>query len=272
MPSQGAIPVVKPPILASECLQEDLAPRFPAQRTAREWSVLAGLCGGAGVLVLGGVSLSTGLLAGLFFACAAAGALPVSYATRAVALATSSTALLVAAFWLDPSGGRNEILVAAGTTLLAAGLFFRGAHRASAAARVLVGMGIVACGGWLATSGVITGITTLGSQWESWLPASLHVVCALLLIGSLLAFMPATTSAGCSKWGAALVVWYVAEQATAWAVARFGAPGAAPMAIVEAADLSRALAVLVGALAWGQVFVIVATARRTSASEQRKHA
>jgi len=68
--SNATIPVVKPPILASQCLQEDLAPRQPARRPMREAAVLAGLAGGIGVLLLEGTSLSTVLVAGLFFASA----------------------------------------------------------------------------------------------------------------------------------------------------------------------------------------------------------
>src|SRR5262245_20002342 len=140
----------RPPVLASEALQRDLAPPRPARGALRIWSPLLGVLGAAAVWRMTdgrGMGLP---LAGAFGGLALLGLPPRPSVGRAAAVSTVAATGLALVLW---SGGSEVALPMTLLTLaiglLASGLYLRAWHRASIVARMTV------------TAGVLTGATYL---------------------------------------------------------------------------------------------------------------
>jgi hypothetical protein len=149
-------------------------------------------------------------LCGAFAALAVLGIPRMPYAARAAAIATVAATGLVVVLWTDvghvESG--NMLVLTLTVNVLAAGLFFRAWHRASALARVMVALGIVLGSSFLWMSQVFTQLTMVDTAWQSWAPRLVALPFAILLMLSLLSFMNARTTAGATAWGTFVLLWY----------------------------------------------------------------
>lgn len=203
-------PVMRPPVLASEALQRDLTPAEPAPSLLRFWSPLLGLLGVAATWLLTRGHGIGAPLGGAFAALALLGLPRMPYAARAGAVATVAATGLAVVLWAEMAGdqGPRAVVLTLTVTLLAAGLFFRGWHRASALSRFMVALGILLGSSFLWMSGVFNELTMLDTAWQSWAPRLVSLPFAMLLMLSLLSFMNARTTAGASAWGTFVLLWY----------------------------------------------------------------
>jgi hypothetical protein len=200
----------RPPVLASEALLRDLAPPRPARRALRFWCPLLGSLGAsiAWLLTKGqGVGWP---LAGAFAGLALLGLPPMPYAGRASAVATVAGTGLALVLWTDAASpdGASTIALTVSVTLLAAGLYFRAWHRASALARMIVSAGVLIGASLLWINGSLSDLTLFDTAWQSWLPRLLGLVFGLLLMLSLLAFMDPRSTGGASVWATLILVWH----------------------------------------------------------------
>ncbi len=201
---------VRPPVLASEALREQLAPAEPGRDVIRVLSVVVGTVGTLSMIALLGTSGMGLPLAGAFLALTAFALPSIPYAPRAAAVFTISASTLGVITWMyvGTVGTPAEIVETIGVVTLGVALQFRAWHRASIVARILVAVGILVCIGWLGMSGWLKDFTTLDPAWQSWLPTIIRAPFGLLLMLSLLAFMDARTTGGCGAWATAVMLWH----------------------------------------------------------------
>jgi hypothetical protein len=203
-------PMVRPPVLASEALQRDLTPAEPAPGLLRFWSPTLGLLGVAATWLLTRGHGIGAPLCGAFAALAVLGVPRMPYAARAAAVATVAATGLAVVLWTEMStdNGPRAVVLNLTVTLLAAGLFFRAWHRASALSRFMVALGILLGASFLWMSGVFNQLTMLDTAWQSWAPRLVGLPFGILLMLSLLSFMNARTTAGAAAWGTFILLWY----------------------------------------------------------------
>jgi hypothetical protein len=209
--STGSHPViVRPPVLASEALQRDLTPAEPAPYLLRFWSPLLGLLGVAATWLLTHGHGIGAPLCGAFAALAVLGLPKMPYAARAGAVATVAATGLAVVLWAEMGSdqGPHAVVLTLTVTLLAAGLFFRAWHRASALSRFMVALGILLGASFLWMSGVFNQMTMLDTAWQSWAPRLVGFPFGILLMLSLLSFMNARTTAGAAAWATFVLLWY----------------------------------------------------------------
>ncbi len=273
----------RPPVLASECLREDLTPTEPGRATLRWVAAVLGVVGAAVVVPVGGATGFALIEGALLAAIAALGLSPMRYELRAGGVTVLGIVGLALAVVATGVAAVPPILAVA-VTVLGAGLLFRGTYRASSWARLLVGIGIGLGLVWFVGSGTVTGLTVLDITWQSIAGAVVRLAFALLVLLSLLAFMDSSTTGGCRVWGTAILVWYAAFVMLELAVGTWPGPGSAaggpdslvarvfptelagpPSAEVAAMALAAATFVALTALAASQVLVVAAggTARRS---------
>lgn len=206
---QTVIPV-RPPVLASEALREQLAPAEPGRYTIRALSVIVGTLGTVTMLALLGTSGMGLPLAGAFLALTAFALPSIPYAPRSAAVFTISASTLGVVTWMyvGTAGSLADVVETIGVVTLGIALIFRAWHRASVVARILVAVGIFICMGWLGMSGWLKDFAALDPAWQSWLPTIIRAPFGLLLMLSLLAFMDARSTGGCGMWATALLFWH----------------------------------------------------------------
>jgi hypothetical protein len=201
---------IRPPVLASEALQEQMAPREPGRGTIRILTVLIGMSGAVVTFLLLGTSNMGIALSGSFLALIALGLPSIPYAPRAAAVFVISASMLGVATWIH--GGALSVpapvVETTGVVVLGIALLFRSWHRASITARILVAVGIIVCGSWLGMSGWLKDFTTLDPAWQSWLPTIIRAPFGLLLTLSLLAFMDSRSTGACGVWAVAILIWH----------------------------------------------------------------
>lgn len=200
----GLRPAARPPILASECLKDDLAPIEPHGAAVR----VAIAASGAIVVAAGAAHAATSPLAGGVVA--ASGALLASasalrsYRVRAIAsLGAGALSVAAASHALASSGAFGAqlpliVLRALAPALLAAVLLLRATYRAHATTRVMLGPAILLffCAALFA-GGV--------PPWAPALSLLPRVACgAMGIVGllALLGYMSEQTTAGCAAWSA----------------------------------------------------------------------
>lgn len=186
----SAVSEVRPvpkPILASECLKDDIAPLEPFSRGSRVVLGVSGVVAIVGAAILlrsfSGVAVSA-FVGGALMAVAAA--LP-QYRLRAAFGALGATATVVAVV----AGEQSWALRALAAIVLASALFTRACYRAHRGVRVAIGVGIA-----LFAAGALT---SFGAQLSSRVAAG---AMAAIAAASLLGFMGQQTTAGASFWGA----------------------------------------------------------------------
>jgi hypothetical protein len=204
---------VKPPILASDILREEVAPLAPATSAMRRCLLVLG--GGFGLVA---AATYAGLLPGAPFAigaslATAAAALvawlgPVPYAARATLATLAALLPLVlgaeAQGPLAAVGSEGEMQSAALlvlVTLLPAALFFRAQYRAFGAARafLVAALALAAPAVFFLGRAALAGETPLGLRVADGL-----VVTAVMT--SFAGFLGPETTGACTIWGATLLV------------------------------------------------------------------
>jgi hypothetical protein len=225
------IPAVKPPVLASDILREEIAPEAPARKAIRmallAFSMIAVFGALAATARLGRAHLVApwaleGAIAAAVLAATAAFA-PLPYAGRAALAALGGALLLgLGADGAGPLARLGDDGLATGTamgvmaTVLPAALVFRSRYRAFRAARIILGVALVVsvpAVALLALSALDSG-QPIGERWL----AGIGVVAAA---AGTLGFMGPETSGGCAQWAALVVGAYAARPtwravASAW--------------------------------------------------------
>jgi hypothetical protein len=221
------VPPVRPPVLASDILREEIAPEAPARRAIRV-ALLA--FGTISLVAAFGVSERFSAFAGLAPArlsapwafegaiataivAAIAAFVPLPYAVRAVvASVAGAVPLAMGALQLGPlarlgdEGRWTALAMAAMATALPAALVFRARYRAFRAARVILG---VALG--LSVPAVILLVLCALDGAQSLSARGLAVVGIAGAAAATLGFMGPETSAGCTQWAAVVVGAYAAR-------------------------------------------------------------
>jgi hypothetical protein len=223
------IPPVRPPVLASDILRVEVAPRAPAQRAIRiallafaAMSLIAAFAASSGLPQVTGLAATRlrapwafeGAVATAVVAAIAAFA-PLPYAVRAVVAAVAGAVPLgMGASGLGPlarlgdEGFFPAIAMLAMATALPAALVFRARYRAFRAARAILGvaLAVAAPALGLLVACAVDGAQPLGDR-------AIAVVGILGAAAGTLGFMGPETSAGCMQWAALVVGAYVARPA-----------------------------------------------------------
>jgi hypothetical protein len=226
------MPPVKPPVLASDILREEVAPKAPAQRAVR-----AALVAFSAISLVGAILASSALgharltapwaLEGAILTAvvaALATAAPLPYGLRAaIAALVGAIPLALGAASRGPlarlgdEGTGSALAMAVMATALPAALLFRSRYRAFRAARVILGVALAVSlpAVVLLALAVLDGAAPLGAR-------CLAAVGILSATTATLGFMGPETSAGCAQWAALVVGAYAARPAwrafaSAWA-------------------------------------------------------
>ena len=200
---------VRPPVLASECLREDVAPKEPGAALLRGLAFTLGAVGALGTAITGGATLLPAISSAAFVAVMVIAALPLSYAGHARAFAFVSVPVAIAStiYTMTLPHSAHYGIRAIAVTLLAGALFFRAYHRANRSARVLVSVGVALNVLWLLSSSLLMSFAHIQDGWGEVTRAGLATVFIGLLGLSLLAFMNASSTGGCRAWGIGLLAW-----------------------------------------------------------------
>ncbi|HEY2513819.1 MAG TPA: hypothetical protein VGI39_23285, partial [Polyangiaceae bacterium] len=222
-------PAFKPPVLASDILREEVAPRAPARRAVR-LALLAfasTFFAGAAAEALGRIQLDAPLAlagaVGTALVATFAAIMPLPYSARAVlAAAAGATPLVLGVQHLGPLAALGEgglgraTAMAAMSTLLPAALIFRARYRAYRGARTLLAAALLLS----VPAIVLLALAFFGGGELA--PRVLAAVGVLAGAAATLGFMGPETSAGCAEWAglvvgvqAALPAWRALQ--AAWA-------------------------------------------------------
>ena len=229
---------VKPPVLASDILLEELAPRAPGRTLIRVLlGAFAVACGFSAAAARFGIGPhSTNVFEGSLLSAgiAAIGALvPLPYAARATVAVLAGLSLLVLGAVdrgpLSPLGQEGVVAAAAALVLVAtlpAALFFRSQYRAFRAARFVLTAALV-----FALPAVVLAVLVV-IDGQAPLPQRIAdgLFAAATLTG-LFGYMGEETSAGCSRFAALVLVTYSARVATRILPASFA--GSAALVVVD---------------------------------------
>ncbi len=213
-------PSVKPPVLASDILREEVAPRAPARTMIRIWlATFAAACALSAVAAKFGFgphtrhvfegSLATAGLAAL-------GALvPAPYALRAILALIAGLALLVLGATdrgpLAPLGHEGLLPATAGLVLitaLPASLLFRARYRAFRAARVILSISLAVA--------IPAATFAIFSAIDDSAPLEMRIANALLAAATATGFfgyMGEETTGGCGRWAAVVLFVYAGRVA-----------------------------------------------------------
>ena len=179
-----------PPILASDLLREQMRPSNPGERSLR-WTSL-GLCaaGAVGALLVGGAHPLALVSVALMITMVILGLTPMSYRGRAVALLSTGVVATGVALWQQSVHGISPegIILAGATIVLSGSLLFRAYYRGAVLSRAAVAIGVVALGLWFLLSGGHESLVAVDGHWQSWAPATTHMLFGLLAMLALMAF------------------------------------------------------------------------------------
>jgi len=220
----------KPPFLASKALAEDIHPTEPGRAEMR----LAAILGGIVLTALWAVPVTFAPLAFAwqsaapltgaprvfaFYAPVAGlllvglGAAPVPYRVRALgALVLGMVPIIGAVGGLGPleaTRGWPGALLSVGFILLPGALVHRANYRASVLARMLVALGLVLVLAWMFVpggSGFLPAMIRGFSSTRGIVQSVVMIGALLLVVASLLAFMPSATTGGAGKTGRLLLL------------------------------------------------------------------
>ncbi len=255
--------VVKPPILASDILREEIAPLTPAAGTIRvslcalsiAFATVATACAQA---VFPSAAFATSSAVVTAGAAAIAALLSAPYVARA-GLATLAGSLPLA-LGVRAEGplaflGHEGPMVAGARvaliTLLPAALFFRGQYRALGAARVILAVALALA----VPSMLLSARGALGAD-----PFELRLLDAFGIaatLAALVGFLGPETTAGCAFWGGLLILAEAARQLVALSIR----PDATGLAFAAGGALAELVAALVVSLGLYQLLA-AALARR----------
>lgn len=260
------LPPVRPPVLASDILREEVAPRAPAQRAVRVVLIAFSAISVVGAFLasswVGQARLSApwALEGAVITAVVAAVATlaPLPYGVRAgVAALVGAIPLGMGAASLGPmarlgdDGTWRAVAMATMATALPAALLFRSRYRAFRAARVILGVALAASVPaivFLAAAALDAG-QSLGARG---LAAAGVAGAAAATLG----FMGPETSGGCAQWAALVVGAYAARPAWRAVASAWSGSDQVTLAL-SAAALGALVAATLVTLA---VFQVLATA------------
>lgn len=262
--------VRRPPVLASESLEEDLRPTEPGRIALRRTGAAIGAVAAIAMVAIGGldawslsIALAAAVVSGLCFA-------PLRYAMRATSvLAVSVVGLAVASYARIRAGlGAETLVLSIGMFVMAGGLFFRSWYRASKRARATVAAGVAILALWVVLAGGFGELTHLDPGWHSWAPAGLRVAIGLVLLLSLLAFMDQGSTGGATVWAVSALVLYatytlVRVAAVTWQAHRsfeIGMLFAGDTGVLTAATIGSAALVAIASMAVAHVLAVTAGA------------
>jgi hypothetical protein len=217
------VPPVKPPVLASDILREEVAPEAPARRAVRLASFAF-----AAISLVGAFAASIGFGAtrlaapgalegavGTALVAAIAAFAPLPYASRAIVAASAGVVpLALGAAGLGPLGRLADnghgaaAAMALMATALPAALVFRSRYRAFRAARVILGVALA-----LSVPAVILLALFAVDATQTLGERCVAGVGVLAAAAAMLGFMGPETSGGCAQWAALVVGAYAARPA-----------------------------------------------------------
>lgn len=186
---QEAAEPERPAYLASELLREDWFPFAPLHRTRRWGALTVGAAGAAGTIAFGGFGLDALLLAAALACCALVALLPLRASHRGIAVTLLGGSGVAYAAWTRFVHDPAAPLLTFGIVLAASALLFRGAHRTSRLARVLVAMGLTATAAWLALSGGLQALVVEQLVWQAAVGPAVRFLLGLALIAGALTFL-----------------------------------------------------------------------------------
>ena len=259
-----------PPILASDLLREQMRPSSPGDKALRRTTVALSAAGALGVLLAGGVHPLTFVSLALLITTVTLALTPMSYGGRAFALFSIGLVATGVALWQQALQGvaPEGIILAGATILLSGSLLFRAYYRGARLARVVVTFGVIALGTWFFASGGHESLVMLEGDWQSWAPASTHMVFGLLALLSLMAFMDNSTRGGSHVWAVALLVLYAVH--IGLLVASEVWPVQAAQASIEGPTIGAILAGVVGTIVAGMALAQVLVVSYRAASSRVK--
>jgi len=253
----GEREVERPRFLASELLKRDWTPAHPLRRTLRWGAIVLGILGAIGTPTLGELAPNALGLGLLFALCAAAGIAPLSPNVRGATLATVGTLGAVCVGWMSANTSQRSgtALLIACITLTVSALFFRAAHNRSILARVLVGVGLLATGGWLVLTGGLDELVVQTMAWQSWVEPVSRVALTLIGVLTLLTFLDPSGPGGAWTAAYALLSWLALDATSGFLLALMPVRGEAldPQA---AGWMLRAALPLFAALAAGGLCLV----------------
>jgi len=210
---------IKPPVLASDILREEVAPMAPAQRLVRMWLVGFALAfvavGVASRMGFGPPSpnVLTGSLATAVVALLAA-LLPAPYAARAsLAVIAGLVPLALGAMAEGPlaavgyEGGLWATASLALVTLLPGALLFRARYRAFRAARVILAITL------LLSAPAMVGLAEGAMGDGDLIPRLAHGAALLAALMAFCGFMGEETTGGCARWALLVIFTHAAHLA-----------------------------------------------------------
>jgi hypothetical protein len=264
-------PPVRPPILASDILREEIAPLAPAQRALPFllWPLAAAL-GTWGVAALEGwlsaPSPDAWVVCVISILAVAGAGLSFPYAPRA-ALATLAglSPLILGALGRGPLGflasqgdaesGAGVVLV----TLLPATLLFRSRYRAYAPARILLGLALA-----LSSPAVYFLVERALHPGAPPLARGMEALAATAVLTSFGGFLGPETTGNCQAWAVLILTLYPAAGcAVLWAGSHQGASG--PLAIGVAGSLGQGLAAAAASVGIHQLLAAMLAGRARQA-------
>jgi hypothetical protein len=265
------IPPVRPPVLASDILREEVAPKAPAQRAIRiallafaAMSLIAAFAASSGLPQVTGLAATRlrapwafeGAIATAIVATLAAFA-PLPYALRAfVAAVAGGVPLAMGAYRLGPlarlgdEGFLTSVAMLAMATALPTALVFRARYRAFRAARAILGvaLALAAPAVGLLVASAVDGGQPVGDR-------AIAVVGILGAAASTLGFMGPETSAGCMQWAAIVVGAYAARPASRALSAAWSGGDQATLALTTA-TLGSLVALTLVVFAFFQILAV----------------
>ena len=255
------------PVLASECLRDDIAPIEPAARATMGWY----LASGAALLALGAVlalategSLRDAAISGALGAAICAVPLARSYRARAViALGAAIAIALLGVVGLGPAAAwhgapLSHLARFLAPIALASPLLLRSTYRAYRAVRVAIAVGVAL----FALSALYAGGAPLWNSDATLLARIVGALVAFVAALSLLGFMSEQTTGGCAIWATCTIVFGGAS----FAIEAIGPGGVSLAALV--AGLAALVSIGVAAAAIYQLSAIAIGPRARAAVER----
>lgn len=209
---------IKPPILASDILRDEIAPVAPAQKLIILWSILFSVAfASAAIFSWVGLTTDTVLVGSAITAVAAALAalLPAPYGLRALLAATAGLIPLALGVYgsgplaaMRSRGNLIDIATLVALTFLPGVLLFRSRYRAFLIARILLGVALV-----LSLPAEIGFAMTALDEGAPLLVRAANGVVFVGVLGAASGFMGAETTGFGAFWGALIVTVHSAGMA-----------------------------------------------------------
>lgn len=202
---------LRPPVLASEVLREDLAPKQVGEDFVRTAAIAIGGVALGAMALVDRLNVVLVVAAVLLIGVIGLGVFSWQYERRALFLLGTSTS-----GWLLAESGRfswGHLWIATSMFVTSAGLLLRHSHRSSRAARVIVAIGIALSSAWMLSHASEFDLDRVGTAL-GWWSVGLAWTLPFLVVLSSTAFMKENSTGGCMVWAGLLVIWLCAHRLT----------------------------------------------------------